>query len=96
LEFHQKALKIRIKVLGIEHPNVADSYNNIGLVYDSQGDYSNALKYLHKALNIRKKVLGDNHPGTLKIFNAIESIIKDISSYSALPPSSVIPANDCN
>ena len=32
IEFGEKALSIRIKVLGEEHPNVAMSYNNLGTV----------------------------------------------------------------
>jgi tetratricopeptide (TPR) repeat protein len=31
-EFYEKALVIKIKVLGEEHPSVALSYNNLGLV----------------------------------------------------------------
>jgi hypothetical protein len=32
IEFGEKALSIQIKVLGEEHPDVASSYNNLGLV----------------------------------------------------------------
>jgi hypothetical protein len=32
IEFGEKALSIKIKVLGEEHPNVAKSYNNLGIV----------------------------------------------------------------
>jgi hypothetical protein len=32
IEFGEKALRIGIKVLGEEHPDVASSYNNLGLV----------------------------------------------------------------
>ena len=32
IEFGEKALRIRIKVLGEEHPDVAISYNNLGNV----------------------------------------------------------------
>ena len=31
-EFGEKALSIRIKVLGEEHPDIAISYNNLGTV----------------------------------------------------------------
>ena len=33
LEHYQKALAIELKQLGPEHPDVATSYNNIGLVH---------------------------------------------------------------
>jgi hypothetical protein len=32
IEFGEKALSIRIKVLGEEHPDVATSYDNLGVV----------------------------------------------------------------
>jgi hypothetical protein len=31
IEFGDKALRIKIKVLGEEHPSVAMSYNNLGI-----------------------------------------------------------------
>ena len=38
LDFYQKALEIRIKILGMNHPLVADSYNNIGVVFFKLND----------------------------------------------------------
>jgi tetratricopeptide (TPR) repeat protein len=32
IEFYERALDIRIKVLGEEHTDVASCYNNIGIV----------------------------------------------------------------
>ncbi|TQV61534.1 MAG: tetratricopeptide repeat protein [Sulfurovum sp.] len=44
LEYYQKSLTIKEKVLGLEHPKTSTSYNNIGLVYKSMGDYPKALE----------------------------------------------------
>lgn len=44
---------------GGDHPDVADTYNNIGLVYKAQGDYPMALEVYRKALRIWLKALGD-------------------------------------
>jgi hypothetical protein len=33
LEYHEKSLKIRLKLLGEEHEHTAVSYNNIGNLY---------------------------------------------------------------
>ena len=46
---HQKALEIRTRVFGSDHPDVAASYNNIGSVYDSQGKYDEALEMYTKS-----------------------------------------------
>jgi len=42
---------------------VAKSYNNIGLVYDTQGKYEEALEMYTKSLDIKTRIHGgDNHP----------------------------------
>jgi len=46
---HQKALDIRTRVNGSEHPDVATSYNNIGNAYMKKGDLENALLQYQKA-----------------------------------------------
>ena len=47
---------------GHEHPDVAVSYNNIGVVYKNKGDLENALVQYQKALEIRTRVFGSDHP----------------------------------
>ena len=64
MEYYGKALAIREKVLGKDHPDTAQSYNNIGSMYYQQGKYPEALEYLEKALKICKARLGDDHPYT--------------------------------
>ena len=59
------------ELYGTEHEETANSYNNIGVVYEAQGDYPDALKYHFKALEIDEKVLGKNHPGTATDYNNI-------------------------
>ncbi|KAB8318275.1 tetratricopeptide repeat protein, partial [Tolypothrix campylonemoides VB511288] len=51
--------------LGEEHPDVASSYNNLALLYSSQGRYTEAEPLLLKALEIAERSLGDNHPNTI-------------------------------
>ena len=43
-------------MLGAEHPDTAGTYNNIAIMYKSQGQYDKALEYYGKALAIREKV----------------------------------------
>ncbi|MCL1937955.1 MAG: tetratricopeptide repeat protein [Candidatus Azobacteroides sp.] len=74
LEYYTKALSISEKVLGIEHPDTATTYNNIAEVYYAQGDYDQALEYHTKALNIREKVLGKEHPDTATTYNNIAEV----------------------
>ncbi len=67
-----KALEIYKDVLRENHPDTADSYNNIGVVYDYLGEYDKALEYFNKALKIRKDVLGESHPYTQQTLENIE------------------------
>jgi tetratricopeptide (TPR) repeat protein len=64
LEYNGKALAIRERVLGPEHPDTATTYNNIGGVYRAQGDYAKALEYYRKANAVFLSVLGEEHPCT--------------------------------
>ena len=63
LVFLEKALTIRQRVFGEDHPGVADSCHNIGSVWKAQGDYDKALEFFEKALAIRQRVFGEDHPG---------------------------------
>ena len=60
---YQKALEIRTRVFGSDHPDVAASYNNIGEVCRKQGKYEEALEVYTKSLDMMTRIYGgDNHP----------------------------------
>ena len=65
-------LKILKEVLEARHPIVATSLNNIGLCYEAQWKYAEALEYYSEALEIRREVLGEQHPDTLNALRNIE------------------------
>jgi tetratricopeptide (TPR) repeat protein len=58
----EKALEIREKALGANHPDVARSLNNLARLYYYQGRYDDALPLYERALEIREKTLGKDHP----------------------------------
>jgi tetratricopeptide (TPR) repeat protein len=66
LEYYQKSLDITIKVVGHDHPRVADSKVNIGLVYEKTGRKSEAKTLFTEAAKIRRNKLGPDHPLTKK------------------------------
>lgn len=70
-ELYKKALDIRVRVLGGNHPATASSYNNLGVLYDEQGKYKEAEELYKKALTIRARTLGEDHPETAAIRNRI-------------------------
>ncbi|WP_390842559.1 MULTISPECIES: tetratricopeptide repeat protein [Nostoc] len=53
------------RLLGEEHPDVATSYNNLALLYYSQGRYSEAEPLFQKVLEIAELCLGVNHPNII-------------------------------
>jgi tetratricopeptide (TPR) repeat protein len=60
LENFQKSLGILLKLLPKDHPDVAQSYNNIGAVHERKAEYDKALEYYQKALAIRHKHLPED------------------------------------
>jgi tetratricopeptide (TPR) repeat protein len=61
---YERALRIREKVLGPEHPHTSRSLNNLGFVFEAQGDLAGARPLYERALAINEKVLGPEHPHT--------------------------------
>ena len=59
---YQRALAIREKVLGPDHPSVATSLDNLALLYKSQGRYETAEPLYKRALAVFEKALGPDHP----------------------------------
>ena len=54
LYYSQRCLHSAKKQYGENHPDVATSLNNIGIVYYFQGDYAQALSHYEAALKIRR------------------------------------------
>jgi tetratricopeptide (TPR) repeat protein len=62
ITFYLKSLEIYKKTLPSNHPDLAASYNNIGVLYYSMDEYSKALSSYEIALEIRQQSLPANHP----------------------------------
>jgi tetratricopeptide (TPR) repeat protein len=73
----ERALAIREKVLGPEHPDKADSLNNLALLLHAQGDLAGARPLLERALAIKEKVLGPEHPDVAESLNNLAVLIED-------------------
>ena len=82
----EKALAIREKVLGGEHPDVATSLNNLALLYDSQGNYTKAEPLYTRALAILEKVLGKEHPDVALSLNNLGRLYREQGNYTLAEP----------
>jgi tetratricopeptide (TPR) repeat protein len=55
------ALDVRRRLLGEEHPDVAQSLTSLGRWHTFQGDWDSAERVQRQALAIRRKAFGDEH-----------------------------------
>ncbi|CAF1236257.1 unnamed protein product [Rotaria sordida] len=59
------------------------TYNHqLGWIYDSMGDYSQALSYYEKSLDIKKKILSPNDIGLASSYNNIGMVYDNMGEYS--------------
>jgi tetratricopeptide (TPR) repeat protein len=73
---YNRALRIRDKALGEDHPDVAATLSGLALVYLSQEKYADAAALDKRALTIREKALGREHPGLVPILNVLASLYR--------------------
>jgi tetratricopeptide (TPR) repeat protein/transcriptional regulator with XRE-family HTH domain len=62
--WYERALAIRERVLGPDHPDTAEGLNSLGGLFWGQGELAGARPLYERALNIREMVLGPDHPDT--------------------------------
>ena len=74
---YERALAIRLQTFGPQHPDVADSYNNIANVLDDQGDLKQAKEYHERALAISLQTLGPQHPNVAASYNNVANVLRD-------------------
>jgi CHAT domain-containing protein len=60
----QRALAIRKKTLGSQHPETAETLNNLATLYQAAGDCAKAELMYESALAIHEHALGPDHPTT--------------------------------
>ena len=63
-----EALDLYKRLLGDNHPHVANSLNNLAALYYSQGRYTEAEPLYLEAINIFRERLGENHPHTQTVY----------------------------
>jgi tetratricopeptide (TPR) repeat protein len=86
LSSYQEELTTREKFRYLNDPEVAITYDNIGIVHQSKGQYSHALSFYRKALDIRKKTLLCDNSGFADSYNNIGGVYCEMGEYlKALP-----------
>jgi tetratricopeptide (TPR) repeat protein len=82
----ERALDIRKKVLGEDHPDTAMALNNLANLLSDQSSYEEAQPLYERALAIRKKVLGEEHSLTAASLNNLALLLSDQGSYEEARP----------
>ncbi|MBD5136634.1 MAG: ATP-binding protein [Lachnospiraceae bacterium] len=78
LDFMQKGLKIREKVLGKYSSEVGGTYANMARVYDKLQDKENVLKCLKKAKEIYLLLYGEKSDKYINLCKNYENVISDM------------------
>ena len=83
----ERSLAIREKLLGAEHPAVADSLHLVAVIYDDKHEYAKAEPLNQRALAIREQALGPDHPDVARsLFNLawLSKVKQDFSQAESL------------
>jgi tetratricopeptide (TPR) repeat protein len=86
LPLYERALAIREKALGAEHPWTATSLNNLAALYKAQGEYGKAEPLYERALAITEKALGAEHPSTAVSLNNLAGLYYRQRDYAKAAP----------
>jgi eukaryotic-like serine/threonine-protein kinase len=78
----ERALELRRKVLGAEHPQTLITARRLGYVAEDQGKYPESEAILSKTVEVQRRVLGPEHPDTLDTINTLGNLYKDQGKYA--------------
>lgn len=71
---HERVLSIREHALGFDHPDVAQSLNNLAELLANLGDFAAARPLYERALAILTTKLGPEHPNTRTVRDNLASL----------------------
>jgi class 3 adenylate cyclase/tetratricopeptide (TPR) repeat protein len=77
----KRGLAIQERALGSDHPDVARSLNNLGIVYWQQGRYSEAESLHLRELAIGETALAPGHPELARTLNNLANVYHDQARY---------------
>ena len=86
IPLYERALAIKEKVLGPEHPDVALSLNNLASLHRDQGRYAVAEPLNERALKIWENALGPGHPDLASGLENLASLYSDQGRYAKAKP----------
>ena len=82
----EKALVIREHVLGKDHPDVAQSLNNLAGLYQTEGRYTEAEPLYRRSLQIYEIHLGKDNPNVANSLNNLAELYRLQGRYAEAEP----------
>jgi tetratricopeptide (TPR) repeat protein len=82
----QPALAIRVRVLGVDDPLIASSFNELALLYIYEGKYEEAEPLYKRAIAIGEKRLGPEHPDLATWLNNLGLLYNNQGKYEEAEP----------
>jgi tetratricopeptide (TPR) repeat protein len=79
-------LELTRRLLGEEHPDVAQSLNNLASLYYSQGRYAQAEQLIQQALELTRHLLGEEHPDVATSLNNLALLYYSQGRYAQAEP----------
>jgi CHAT domain-containing protein/Tfp pilus assembly protein PilF len=86
LPHFERALDIREKRLGPDHPDVGQAINGLAILHFYKGEYSKAEPFHQRALAILEKSLGAEHPDVANSLNNLALIYTTLGDYTKAEP----------
>jgi tetratricopeptide (TPR) repeat protein len=83
---YERALALREKSLGADHPDTAETLNNFAVSLRKEGDHEAARPLLERALAINEKAFGPEHSATAMSVNNLALLLRDQGDLTAARP----------
>ena len=82
----KQAVALHEQILGLEHPEVATSLNELATLYWNMNKFEQAEPLFRQALDIREKTLGPEHPEVANSLNNLALVYQFQGCYSLAEP----------
>ena len=86
IELHRRALAIREKSLGANHPETAQSLNNLAVAHFAKGDYATAEELYRRSIAIKEAALGADHPELALTLNNLAELYRTQRRFDEAEP----------
>jgi tetratricopeptide (TPR) repeat protein len=83
---YERALALRERCLGPDHPDTAETLNNFALSQREEGNLDAARPLLERALAINERIFGAEHPATATSVNNLALLLRDLGELAAARP----------